>query len=187
MEIPDTPLSMPESFGNCGANFEETAGDGGMVPVEDLMNRGIVNGTSGFSDIKTEMTMPTNSTLTQAPGDPTGGGEPFNQITEAIEASYKTMETMKNFISGGYVMNVIGNINLQCDTQPTLLTLAECQATPPEGWDTVTVPCINPNFGEPIDSPVWNYFRGGIEVAVSFLLITTMFYFITGRGTFLSN
>ena len=42
MEIPDTPLSMPESFGNCGASYEQSEGDGGMVPIDELMNRGML-------------------------------------------------------------------------------------------------------------------------------------------------
>ena len=198
MEIPDTPLSMPDHYGDCGAQYEASVGDGGMVPIADLMDRGIVNGTGGFSDMTEEMRIPTNSTQTQQPGDPTGGGEPFNQITEAIEASYKTMETMKNFVTGGYVMNVIGNLNLQCDNQPALVTVAECDeayGTDPyteitysfPSGASITYPCENPEFGNPIDSPVWNYFRGGFEVAITFLIATTLFYFITGRGTFLSN
>ena len=187
MHIPNTPLSVPAGFGECFADYEDVAGDGGMVPIGDLQNRGIDPTAPGFASIGDEMKVPTNSTATQGPGDPTGGGEPFNQITESIEASYKTMETMKNFVTGGYVMNVINNINLQCDTQPTLMTLAECQATPPEGWDTVTVPCTNPNFGQPISNPVWDYFSIAFQVIISFLIIITLFYFITGRGTFLSN
>ena len=187
MEIPDTPLSMPAHFGDCGAQYEASVGDGGMVPIGDLMNRGIVNGTSGFGDMTEEMRQPTNSTDTQGIGDPTGGGEPFNQITEAIEASYKTMETMKNFVSGGYVMNVLANLNMECDTQPTLLTLAECQANPPAGWNGSTVPCDNPNFGQPVPNVVWDYFSTSFQVVVSFLVVVTLFYFITGRGTFLSN
>ena len=97
------------------------------------------------------------------------------------------METMKNFVSGGYVMNVIGNLNLECDTQPTLLTLAECQANPPAGWNGSTVPCDNPNFGQPVPNVVWDYFSTSFQVVVSFLVVVTLFYFITGRGTFLSN
>ena len=45
MEIPDTPLSMPDHYGNCGAQYEAVVGDGGMVPIADLMDRGIGNGT----------------------------------------------------------------------------------------------------------------------------------------------
>ena len=76
MEIPDTPLSMPDHYGNCGAQYEAAVGDGGMVPIADLMDRGIGNGTAGFSDITEEMRQPTNATATQGAGDPTGGGEP---------------------------------------------------------------------------------------------------------------
>ena len=187
MHIPDTPLSVPESFGQCFAEFEESPGDGKMVPIGELDSRGIDPNDPGFSDIRGELEQPTNSTSTQQPGDPTGGGEPFNQITEAIEASYKTMETMKNFVSGGYVMNVLANLNMECDTQPTLLTLAECQANPPAGWNGSTVPCDNPNFGQPVPNVVWDYFSTSFQVVVSFLVVVTLFYFITGRGTFLSN
>jgi len=31
MEIPDTPLSMPDHYGDCGAQYEASVGDGGMV------------------------------------------------------------------------------------------------------------------------------------------------------------
>ena len=187
MHIPDTPLSIPEHFGDCGAHYEETAGDGGMVPIGDLATRGIDPNDPGFDDLRGELEQPTNSTQTQQPGDPTGGGEPFNQITEAIDASYKTMETMKNFISGGYVMNVVSNLNLQCDTQPTLKSLAECQAANPVGWNGTTLPCTNPNFGQPVSNAVWDYFTTSFQIVISFLVVVTLFYFITGRGTFLSN
>ena len=187
MHIPDTPLSIPEGFGECIAQYEQTPGDGGMVPLPDLQDRGIDPSDPGFSDMGAELQQPTNATQTQGPGDPTGGGEPFNQITEAIEASYKTIETMKNFVSGGYVMNVVSNINLQCDTQPTLLTLAECQTADPDGWNSITLPCTNPNFGQPISNAIWDYFSVSFQVVVSFLVVVTLFYFVTGRGTFLSN
>ena len=108
---------MPDHYGNVLPSTKYLVGDGGMVSDwTELMNRGIEqNGTAGF-DRYGEMRQPTNSTDTQGIGDPTGGGEPFNQITEAIEASYKTMETMKNFVTGGYVMNVVSNLEPgQCD------------------------------------------------------------------------
>ena len=94
---------------------------------------------------------------------------------------------MKNFVSGGYVMNVVSNLNLECDTQPTLLTLAECQSASPPGWNGSTLPCVNPNFGQPVQNAVWDYFSVSFQVVISFLVVVTLFYFVTGRGTFLSN
>ena len=191
MHVPGHPLTIPDSYSECMAQYEDALDDGQMKPISGTDSIG-----SELDDIAEEMRLPTNSTSTTTP--PSGDGTPFNAITESIEASYKTMETMKNFITGGYVMNVLENLHIQCDNRPTLDTEFECgEAYGSTPYDpitytfssgaSITYPCENPTFGDPIVEPVWLYFRGGIEVLISFLLIVTLFYFITGRGTFLSN
>ena len=80
MYVPGHPLTMPESFGDCGPQYEDVAGDGQMKPISGTSSIG-----SELDDIAEEMRLPTNSTSTTTP--PSGDGTPFNQITESIEAS----------------------------------------------------------------------------------------------------
>ena len=119
MHVPGHPLTIPDSYSECMAQYEDALGDGQMKPISGTGSIG-----SELDDIAEEMRLPTNSTSTTTP--PSGDGTPFNAITESIEASYKTMETMKNFITGGYVMNVLENLHIQCDNRPTLDTEFEC-------------------------------------------------------------
>lgn len=64
---------------------------------------------SNMTSLIGETSIPTNSTVT----DPLwGSGEPFNAITEPFEQSYKSLETVKNIVTGGFVVKVIKNVGL---------------------------------------------------------------------------
>ena len=185
LTIPGTPLSISESFGDCAAQYESASNPSGMRPLAD--GTGASFGPQGEID---EVKYPTKSTGSTDP--PTIDPTMFNSISEAVDASYKTIETLKNYVTGGHVLNVIQNINLHCDNQPVLSTVAECD----EAWDdtpytevtyvyssgaSITYPCENPTFGDAIHEPIWLYFRGAVEAIIGFFLLMTLFYFVTGR------
>ena len=74
------------------------------------------------------------------------------------------LTTMKNFIAGGFITDVLNHISLACDMDPD-----------------------SPTYGEPIENEVWNYFIAGIQVIFGFLLCLTLFNWLTGRSTDLGS
>ena len=59
--------------------------------------------STDISDTLGELTYPTNSTSTSS--GPTGDGNIINSITDFTEATGKTIETIKNFMGGTYVID----------------------------------------------------------------------------------
>lgn len=177
---------------------------GEMVPiapeVDPVIGRGIT-GLNDMTEVEAEMRHPTNST----DSDPSwlGDGNPFNAISEAASRGWKGMETMMNIVTGGYIMDIIEHTTLNCqlDSKAFLTTQAECDLqAPPHN----VAPCENATYGMWIDplncddpatpnvierdcNPMWNTFKGGVQVIFGMLLVITIFYWITGRGHMLSS
>lgn len=120
------------------------------------------------------------------PQDPTGDasgtiGTIFDPITESVEGGYQILNTMKNFIAGGYITGVLEHLTLTCNFEGSPLQYIGDPA------NEVPNPDYNPNFGEPIQNEVWGYFMGGIQVIFGFLLALTLFNWLTGRSTDLGS
>ena len=146
-------------------------------------------GTEGGIDlVKDEMSFPTNSTSTDLNF---GDGTVFNSITESLEASYKAIETMKNFVSSSYIGNTLDNVMMSCtlDKLQTFEDQAQCESHNYDFCDTLTYPAINPNYNGLYNqsNPVWDYMTDGLSIILFFLAIVSVFYWVTGRGHILSS
>jgi len=83
----------------------------------------------------------------------------YDPITQSVEQLYQAGETFKNFVAGGYVVNILDHISLTCDFDPESAT-----------------------FGQAIDTAVWQYFKGGIMIIFTMLTILTILYLVTGKS-----
>lgn len=120
------------------------------------------------------------------PQDPSGGltgtiGTFFDPITESVEGGYSILNTMKNFIAGGFIADVLGHITLTCDFTGSPIQFLDAPA------NEVPNPDYNPDFGSPIQNEVWSYFLGGVQIIFGFLLALTLFNWLTGRSTDLGS
>ena len=124
--IPGSPISISQS----SCFYPEEAADGTARPGADPVNPdGIVYYMNGTAYVKTtdelgrELMYPTNSTQT-APGVWEGTGEWFGAITEPIERQYKALEVMLNMLTGGYIIDTINHMNIDCamDNDPASST-----------------------------------------------------------------
>lgn len=150
LTIDPSPLYITDNCYFPSTELDESGNRIGGAPQIDPAE--LTSGTP-MTDLVDEMANPTNSTST----DPTYGlGETLNTFTDPFAQTYKSLETMKNFVTGGFVLEVLRNVGT-CTTGN------------------------NPN------NPLWDYVIGGIEIVMLFLVLVTVFYFITGRGGILSS
>tara|TARA_Y100000758_G_C16018280_1_gene410151 strand:- start:622 stop:1161 length:540 start_codon:yes stop_codon:yes gene_type:complete len=134
--------------------------DESTAPPDDPADKG---GGESSQDVLDEIVMPTNSTSTD-----TGFGDsnPFNAITEGIEATAKTLETIKNYIGGGYIMGVIGNVTL-------------CNQV--MGDDPATTGVVEQwYYVRDSSNPVWNNLLEGVEFLIIFANIIVIVSYVRG-------
>ena len=112
------------------------------------------------SNVKDEAQYPTNTTYN---GTVQGDGSIFNSLFEGTEQLFKFGEMMRGIVLGGFVEGVIDNIVLNCY------------------FDT------DGNLTKGADHQFWTDFKTGINVIFLFLLILTVWYWISGRGHLLSS
>lgn len=197
--IADTPLSIPTTYERCYADYTQMDtlvvfyGDDGIdndgdtsIDEADEQIWGVPAGGMG-EDIQSMVNIgdpPTGSIID--PNDPTGQasgtiGTPFDPIVESVEGGYAILVTMKNFIAGGYIADVLGHITLTCNFEGSPIQYLDAPA------NEVLNPDYNADFGSPIQNEVWAYFLGGIQVIFGFLLALTLFNWLTGRNVDLGS
>lgn len=118
--------------------------------------------STDISDTLGELTYPTNSTSTSS--GPTGDGNIINSITDFTEATGKTIETIKNFMGGTYVIDVISNVAIGCDV------VYETQGGSndddcPAGYDIGDWCMVKQS------NVVWDYFVNGFTTVIAFAVI----------------
>ena len=140
-----------------GADVNDLDGDGdtteiirlsGAPDIDPVIGSGI---SEDMDELTEEMRRPTNSTDTDSSYQ--GDGNPFNAITDPILRGWKSMETMLNVVSGGYIFDIIENTTLDCqlDKRAFLTDDADClavkQADGSNHSPLLTAPCENPFYG----------------------------------------
>lgn len=201
--IADTPLSVPTTHERCFADF--TAMDTIVVWWgDDGIDNDNLNGVDDAGEqvwgpppnsigiqIGEMITPETDPTVTSSdslinPRDPAGNTPPgfttwYDPIAESVEGGYAVLNTVKNFIAGGYIASVLEHLTLTCDFDGSPYQFLDSPA------NEVPNPDYNPNFGTPKENAVWGYFLGGIQVIFGFLLALTLFNWLTGRSTDLGS
>lgn len=117
-------------------------------------------GIQNATDLKTEAGYPTNTTSTETQE---GDGTIFNSLYESGEQLYKFGEVMRGLVLGGFIEGVIDNIAFNCyfDNDGELTAGPEHQ--------------------------FWTELKTGINIAMLFLIILTIWYWFSGRGHLLSS
>ncbi|MCW4040549.1 MAG: hypothetical protein NWE83_07335 [Candidatus Bathyarchaeota archaeon] len=159
--IPGTPLSITDAYNSNNMSCFNDFAANGMLTYHNS-TQGVVNGvapmsgTSGNFDGYWTPTANHQNILDLGTNVNATG---YNPITEAIESSYQAGETVKDFVLGGYITNILDHVSLNCDFDPN-----------------------SPTYGQAIDTAVWQYFKTGINVIFGLLIGLAVLYLITGRS-----
>lgn len=158
--IEGTPITIPEALQTCYLNYDQAK----IVGYNSTSNEYYPIGTGQeIVDLQTGL-------------NGTGG---FDPITEQIEGVYQTGVTIRNFLLGGYIVNVLDNISFQCVWvdgdengngiyEPELGELADGEIQVGE-------------ISTKDSNEVLMYFKVGVQVLFGFLLVLLIFYIITGK------
>ena len=166
--IPDTPIYIGNAMDTTNVNcYNDFQANGLMTYVNDTADiNGVVLtsgqmatiGSTAVGDYDGRWVATADSTNIMNLGQNVNATG-YDPITEAIESSYQAGETIKNFLLGGYITNILDHISLTCDFDPQSST-----------------------YGQAIDSSVWQYFKTGINIVFGFLIGLAVVYLITGRS-----
>ena len=209
--VPGSPISISESscyYPEYGTDSEGNQIDRpGTGPVSSDGILYYMNGTAYVKttdDLGRELLYPTNSTQV-SPGVWEGTGEWFGAITEPIERQYKSLETMGNMLTGGYIIDTLNHMNIDCimDNDPTSATHGKLIRASTGYCTTFAANSTNPIYNTGISSAdcatasgiwagddanvMWDYLKGGLQSVIGFLVALTIFYWVTGRGHILSS
>jgi hypothetical protein len=149
--IPNTPITIPDAYEKCFLEYDN---------VQFIQ---LVNGTY----------VPVNTGAEIAALQQSLNNTGYDPITENIESVYQAGVTVRNFLLGGYIVNVIDNISFSCELQDTN-----------ENGQLDPVTEDNPGGDQymPVQSDVWAYFTGGIQIIFGFMLVLVIFYIVTGKS-----
>ena len=171
--ILDTPLTITDAYDATNVScFNDFQSNGVLTYVPDTPDvNGAVLSSGQFTPVTNPFVpntgvgvfdghwVPTAQTNTILDLNTNTNSTGYNPITQAIEQSYQAGETLKNFLMGGYITNILDHISLTCDFNPESAT-----------------------FGQATDTAVWQYFKTGINIVFSLLLTLAVIYIITGRS-----
>lgn len=155
--VPGTPFYV-NGTENC--YFPKTGAPLVNSVVADVPDVLVGNQSATPQNVAGELTEPTNSTNTD-PEFQVGGV--FNNFFDTVDQAAKSMEVMRNIISGEYIMSVIGHFVVSCSFNETghLVSGGEHE--------------------------VWTTLKSGIQTLMFMLATFTLFYWATGRGHILTS
>lgn len=104
LTVPNSPLYLTD---NCYFPSTEIDSEGNRIGGAPLVDPALLDGTESMSDIVGELKSPTNSTTTDTSW---GGGEVLNTFTDPFARTYKAIEWFTNFVTGGFVLEVLRNV-----------------------------------------------------------------------------
>jgi hypothetical protein len=150
--IPNTPLHIDNAQENVLNNCF-------TLSQENL----IVYDSSTSTWIKNQNT---NSTLNSGTQDMAAlegyiddfGGS-YDPITDAISASYETIDLLKGILLGGFITNAIDNVTLHCDFSSS-----------------------NTTGSVVVDDPIMQYFKVALNIIFGLMLFLAILYLVTGKG-----
>lgn len=178
LTVAGTPLTAPPNLQDCFLDRTQVS----------LINDTTTAGSLGNSVLqaKSEFMIPKNNTETGSPIGATGLGPDNSEQLDQIEEFnpfiiVNALITMKNFATGGHIMEVVDNMTFQCD-----FTGSPNQYLDPP-TNSIVNPDYNANYGQAVTPEVWNYFTDGVEIIVGILLVITLWYWISGKAHILSS
>lgn len=144
-----------------GSPYATTLGGGGSCLPHTFTEDDIVN-LSPDGD---------GTTTTQLLGNvtnPESGGTIFDPITQTLERSADSIDTMIDLATGGYILNLADKVVISC----------EIDQDPQSETHNQIVPVVN---------PVWDAFKLIFRAIIVVLTTLTIFYWLSGRGHILSS
>lgn len=132
-------------------------------PTSGIDNEQLFNNTKlglNSSNIGDEAQYPTNTTYN---GSTIGDGNIFNSIFDSGEQLLKYGEMMRGLVLGGFIEGVIDNVVLNCYFDE------------------------DGNLTQGQDHAFWTTFKTGMNLIFLFLIILTVWYWISGRSHIISS
>ena len=154
--------------------------------------------------LQIEMGAPTNST----------SGNPFDPITQPFEQLYSALDTIRQYVLGGYVGTVIDHVSVNCvmdpstvvnndpDTMRSVIGYYETNTSSPH-YNTLITKYIPNTAGTAWvdntcgastaqvpcyeENTVLSQFKTGVDLIMAFLIIFLIFYWITGKGHLITS
>ena len=164
IHIPGSPLSVTNSscFYPDGLDPDPIANNP-MGPGDSI---------DSMADMQQEIAFPTNSTNPGGGETFEGDGNPF-PIFDTLSRSWKSLDMFIQMATGGYVFDTIQHITIACeqDKDPNSPTYEQ----------------LIPMDDGTGSNAMWEYIKTGFQVIISFIIIITVFYWLTGRGHILSS
>lgn len=158
--VVDTPLSIPTELERCFVQMNDNGpsnpnAPGGYFPY-------IVHGNGTVTEIGQQY-VPGGAGITDSITDPVdpATGNFWDPVMDSVEIQPTVQDLVINFLSGGFVTDMLNHITLTCDLDPN-----------------------SPTYGQPQFPEIWIYFTSGVQVIFSFMLFATIFQIVTGRTIF---
>lgn len=152
--IPDTPLHIDNAqtaaLQNCFTLSQES-----MVVYDTATSSWVPNVDSnnivGDGETGTQQIAGLENYISEF-GDPTT----YDPITDAVDASFSTLDFFKGIVLGGFITNAIDSITLTCDFTTS---------------------------GSPVvDNPVMQYFKVALNIIFGLMLALFVLYLVTGKS-----
>lgn len=167
VHVPGSPLSVYQSTpgNNC---FYPPGFEADPVAQSPVGDNGSID---SMEDLEQEIAFPTNSTDTGT-GTFEGDGNPFS-IFDSLNRSLKSVYMMIEIMTGGYVYATLDHIMIACE-----------QDKDPNSSTYGTLIPMDDGTGGNL---MWDYIKTSFHYIIGFLIIITIFYWVTGRGHILSS
>jgi hypothetical protein len=168
VHVPGSPLSVYQYVpgNNC---FYPPGFEADPVAQSPI---GANDSIDSMEDLEQEMAFPTNSTNVGGTGVYEGDESPFGFL-DSLSRSLKSVETMLGIMTGGYVYATLDHIMIACE-----------QDKDPNSSTYGTLIPMDDGTGGNV---MWDYIKTGFHLIIGFLIIITIFYWVTGRGHILSS
>lgn len=152
-------------------------------PLKEATGQDLLDQTTGESDLISDLQDPTNDSNT---GE--GDGTPLDSFTQTAEILARSVDLIKNFLTGGYVVNTLGNLVIGCDItcDEALIDTVDDGVDHPTQCDIHGTASFSYDYN-PATNDIWVMFSWGIQLVVLTLLAYTLLTLVVGPRFQLGN
>ena len=169
VHIPGSPLSAYQQGGPQDNCFYPPGFEPDPVAQNPI---GANDSIDSMTDLQQEMAFPTNSTNVDGAGTYEGDESPFGFL-DSLSRSLKSVETMLGIMTGGYIFATHDHVMIAC----------EMDKDPNSATYNKLIQMDDGTGG----NAMWDYIKTSLHLVIGFLIIITIFYWVTGRGHILSS
>ena len=205
VNIPGSPISAP--YDSCySPGFGTGPGNDPVANNSDKVNAGSATEVENMADMIGEVQNPTQQTEVSE-GVWSGPVDWWNSATNSIERSYKSIVALGHLITGGYLMDTLDHVTISCVIDTDVASPTYNQLIRNESGYCIDETHANYSVAQQYEfvvegdeshcttvggtwntgNAMWNTIKGAVQVIFGFLVILTLYYWISGRGHILSS